>query len=169
MSETTTVLQVLLFLIIATTSNQQFLVASYIYPTTPDWVNNLIGIQGFVIINPNSGPGSNSNPDYAKQTKVTQEAGTLVLGYVHTSWGTISNSTVEKEVDDYYNWYGVNGIFFDEASTDSSYIGYYQSLYNYVKQKNKTSLYNYVVINPGTVPNEGYKNDQVYTLIQPTL
>lgn len=134
---------------------QEFIVPSYIYPTDAAW-NELVGIKGYVIINPNSGPGTKIDSNYVAATKKEQDSGTLVLGYVHTSWAARDQSIVKQEVDEYYEWYKVNGIFFDEASTSNT--SYYKSLYSYVKSYNTTNNYNMVIINPGTPPDEAFKN-----------
>ena len=52
---------------------------------------------------------------------MAQEADLLVLGYVSMGYGERDPA----EVDDYYAWYGVGGIFFYEASTDCARSGYY--------------------------------------------
>ena len=52
----------------------------------------------------------------------------------------------------YYNWYKVDGIFFDEAEyRDCTDDAYYQNLYNHVKNKGGQ-----VVLNPGTQTKECY-------------
>jgi hypothetical protein len=47
------------------------------------------------------------------------------VGYVYTDWGARSLSAVEADVNAYYSWYGVNGIFFDQASTNCAYSSDY--------------------------------------------
>jgi len=66
---------------------------------------------------------------------------------------------VKSEVDKFYSWYNVDGIFFDEVATSCSYVtggGYYQKLYNYVQAK--TTGAKMVVLNPGTNVPECYMN-----------
>ena len=68
---------------------------------------------------------------------------------------TVSLATAEAEIDDYFNWYHVNGIFVDEMSDDSNpqHLQYYESLYQYAHslQSNWT-----VVGNPGEVTTQPY-------------
>ena len=40
-----------------------------------------------------------------------------VYGYVHTTYGNRSISTVLDDVNNFYSWIGVNGIFVDEGTS----------------------------------------------------
>ena len=103
------------------------------------------------IINPNSGAGRSSNPDYVQQVQSSQQLGMTIIGYVYTSYGRRSLNTVKNDIDKYYNWYNVDGIFIDETITSCSDVSYYSNLYGYIKGKGGT-----VIINPGTQTNECY-------------
>jgi hypothetical protein len=117
-------------------STQHVAVPSYFYPDTrpddddPYWAQLAAGVGrgvGLAIINPDSGPGDSVNQDYVAQIALSQDAGLSVLGYVFTDYGRRSSAEVNDDVDDYYRWYGVDGIFFDEASTDDAppMVAYY--------------------------------------------
>ena len=146
--------------------HQRLAIPSYIYPT---WYyhggpQDLWAVMQaaapslrFVIINPGSGSGSAINTDYVTQTALAQAAGLLVLGYVTTDYAVTSTKTaaqIEAEVDNYYNWYQVDGIFYDEVSSLVANQPYYLALYQYVKAK--TTGQRIVVINPGTIPDVSY-------------
>ena len=136
-------------------TTQSIAIPSYFYPgslwTQMEQAHPPVQLA---IINPHSGPGNASKQDYINQVQHSRSAGLLVLGYVHTSWGTRSADEVRAEIDEYYSWYHVNGIFFDEASTDCAKVTpYYGPLNNYVKAKDSQAL---TVINPGTATNECY-------------
>jgi hypothetical protein len=90
---------------------------------------------GAVILNPDSGPGASFNPAYAAQSAAVQAAdgGMLVLGYVHTSYGNRSLASVLADVSAYAAWYGVDGIFVDEASSDCAQLAYYEQVYAFIK------------------------------------
>jgi hypothetical protein len=62
-------------------------------------------------------------------------AGTIVLGYVATTYTTKATADVQAEIDKFFNWYNVSGIFFDEASTACTAVPYYQQLTGYTKSK----------------------------------
>jgi hypothetical protein len=128
---------------------QKIAIPSYFYPG-PLWTKLESGAPtvGLAIINPNSGPGSSRDPAYAAEIQRAHAKGIIVLGYVHTSNGARSAYAVKSEVNRYYAWYQIDGIFFDEANVETcAQKPYYLSLYNYVKAKGGAAK---VVINPGT-------------------
>jgi len=143
-------------------TGQKIAVPSYFYPCTGspgclwDQLNNGAPTVGVAIINPSSGPGGSKDQNYADQTTRSQAAGVKVTGYVHTSYGARAAATVKGEIDLFYTWYGVDGIFFDEVNNVCTTIAYYQDLYNYVKSKHATK--NLVILNPGTNTDECYIN-----------
>jgi hypothetical protein len=108
---------------------------------------------GFVVMNPNSGPGTASDPSYVSTVQLSHTKGLKVLGYVYTSYGQRSSIAVHTDIDRYYTWYGVDGIFFDEASTSCTNEPYYAALSTYVKAKSSGAK---TIINPGTQTQECY-------------
>jgi len=134
-----------------TNKPQAMAVPSYFYPGAP-WstMQSLRSSIGLTVINPNSGPGA-YNSLYASTTAATQLAGITVLGYVHTSNGQRPIATVLAEIDTYYGWYHVDGIFLDECwATDCSSYGYYSHIYQHIKSKGGKGL---TIMNPGvTIP-----------------
>jgi hypothetical protein len=106
------------------------------------------------IINPASGPGSSPASNYASQVVASHGAGVDVVGYVHTSYGSRSLATVEKEIAEYESWYHVDGIFVDEASTScSTEASYYAPLYAYIHAQSGLDL---TILNPGEATNQCY-------------
>jgi hypothetical protein len=105
-----------------------------------------------LVINPDSGPGTALDTAYRNAVAVAKQAGTRVLGYVPTGYGTRAAAVVEEEISRYKAWYGVDGIFLDEASSDRAALAYYGSLSRYVR----SSPGRLVVLNPGVVPARGY-------------
>jgi hypothetical protein len=146
----------------ATKVTQTIAVPSYFDPCSSGsncyWtqLNSAVPKVGIALINPNSGPGSKTDSSYVTQVKSTQKAGASVLGYVYTSYGSRSAASVEADIDKYYSWYKVDGIFFDEVySNDCGKQSYYQTLNNYVKSKGGKAV---TIINPGTNTQECYVN-----------
>jgi len=112
-------------------------------------------------MNPNSGPGKALDPNYVQAVNTVHVAGSnfLVYGYVHTKYGKRSLSTVEREIDQYYSWYAVDGIFVDETASAASYVSsYYQPLANYIAAKKSGAG---VMLNPGVYPDQSYLNISV--------
>ncbi len=99
------------------------------------------------VMNPGNGPGAKRDPRYAAAVHAAESAGITVLGYVYTRYAKRSLSAVEADVDAYYRWYHVHGIFFDQASTNCAHEPYYASLNAFVKAKGGLAK---TVLNPGT-------------------
>jgi hypothetical protein len=133
---------------------QKIAVPAYFEPGTL-WttLQNAAPVVGLAVINPNNGPGPAADPDYFQTVRQNQASGILTLGYVATHYGQRNLSIVRQEIQRYFNWYGVNGIFLDEGSPSCARIDYYKSVYAYIKSLRPAAR---VVINPGINPGECY-------------
>ena len=69
------------------------------------------------------------------------------IGYVYTLYGKRPLSEVKAEIEKYFQWYDVNGIFLDETSENDE--SYYHDIADFVRGIEKSNL---VVLNPGTIP-----------------
>jgi hypothetical protein len=111
-----------------------------------------------VTINPWSGPGDWRDPIYVKATAELRKAGVeYVLGYISTGYarqysgGTLAE--LEKQIDDYRAWYPeVNGVMFDEMSSDAGQFQFYKELAGHARAQGME----FVMANPGTRPDEQY-------------
>jgi len=131
---------------------QTMAVPNYIYPPWTE-MNAGAPVVSLSVMNPNSGPGSTVDQNYVSAVKTAQSAGVSVLGYVWTNYAHRSLAAVEADITAYYNWYKVDGIFLDGASTNCSQEPYYATLNAYVKAKGGLGR---VVINPGEQTNSCY-------------
>ncbi len=104
-----------------------------------------------VVLNSANGPGAVLDIGYVNGIAQLKSAGVGVFGYVYTSYGARPLASVMADVDLWKNWYGVDGIFFDEASNSTTTISYYESLQTYITSKSMTSI-----LNPGTSTIEPY-------------
>ncbi|GLB41046.1 putative spherulation-specific family 4 [Lyophyllum shimeji] len=123
-------------------------------------------LQFTIIVDPASGPGSaDSQPDTNYQACIAQLRSTgaangdnvRILGYVATGHGSRTVSAVLTDIGTYNGWsaaYRPDGIFFDEAATDPSFLSNYQSFTTTVR--NEFGPNSYIVLNPGAVPDTGY-------------
>ena len=138
-------------------SDKGLIIPAYFYPTWWDAETNFwdevvaaaAQVPIIAIINPASGPGTESNGDYQRVVTEVSAAGGRLIGYVHTSYTERDMATVLAEVDLYYQWYQVDGIFFDEVTNDadSAHLEYYAACFAHVRGKDPEAL---VVLNPGT-------------------
>jgi len=134
---------------------QRIAVPAYFSPG-PYWTQLEQGKSGvaLAVMNPDNGPGSGPDPNYLSAVHATKAAGVTVVGYVDTSRGSRSPAAVESDIDDYYSWYpGIDGIFFDRASTSCADERYYAALTSFVKAKGGTAR---TILNPGTQTNRCY-------------
>jgi len=138
------------------------IVPAYFYPSLLDpnnpWHDLLDAVNQIpviAIINPNNGPGSSKNADYeqaiqkihnVKENNANTQRG-KAIGYVFTSYGTRAMTACKDDIDAYYRFYEVDGIFIDEMSTASDRVEFYRELYAYIRQKDSHAI---VVGNPGT-------------------
>jgi hypothetical protein len=135
------------------------IVPAYFYPSWRDssvnfWDDLIEAAQQIPIIaimNPNSGPGDSQNFDYVHEVNAFHLVGGKVIVYVHTSYGNRPIDDCTDEVDKYFDWYNVDGVFLDEMSNDPSKFDYYKELYDYIVCKGGI-----VVGNPGNNTDEVY-------------
>jgi hypothetical protein len=107
------------------------------------------------ILNPNSGPGSTPDPDYVAVVNSLRAAGGRVIGYISTNYTSNSSVSVKANIDLYYSFYSVDGIFLDEMTNDDSigHLNYYADLTTYIHSKAFGAL---AFGNPGTNTVEDY-------------
>ena len=139
------------------------LIPMYIYPTdiynNTDY-NTLFDIAktykdvGFVVIvNPDSGPGTDVDTNYETAIKRMVAAGITPIGYVATTYANKPIDDVKAEIDTWLSLYPqIQGLFLDETPTNSNKISYYEDITNYARLKN---LYP-IVLNPGTVVSKAW-------------
>jgi hypothetical protein len=127
-------------------SAPRILVPSYFFPAKGEWETmcNDLPKESIVIVNPENGPATKArSEEYAPDVKYCQEQGQIVIGYVFTEWGepervkaegksegTQTETQVKKEIEEYFEWLGVSGIFYDQYATtrNSTTEAYYQGL-----------------------------------------
>jgi len=138
-----------------------YLIPGYQYPTVGLWGASLgspVGGVGYIIANPNSGPGTTVNPDYTTAIANAQAAGWTVLGYVDTNYAAVALATVEGNVDKWFSLYGIVNIFFDRASELSTKVSYATSLTSYVHTTHGAGR---SIMNMGAAPYSGFLTPSV--------
>ncbi|KAL1986696.1 hypothetical protein VTN96DRAFT_5901 [Rasamsonia emersonii] len=147
----------------------------YVYPAPGAWtpleevVKSHPDVNFTVVINPGNGPGPNPLPDANYTREIPNLASydnVRLLGYVATTYATRNISLVRKDIETYAAWptqsanrsLAVNGIFFDETPQqfDANALAYFQELTALVKQSKGLGPENFVVHNPGAVPDPRY-------------
>ncbi len=134
-------------------------IPAYFYPDAQwDAVVAAGAKAAVMIVNPDSGAGAAADPVYAEAITRAKNAGILVLGYVSTAYGDRAEAEVFLDIDNYANWYGVSGYFFDEVS-GAAECAFDKKYYDRATNRAGTSLPgSYVAFNPGTDTCEYFLN-----------
>jgi len=154
-------LTALVVLLMPASSGQSMAVPAF-FPPGRLWsqVDSAAPTLRLVVMNPASGPGPAYDQSYGSAVRTAQKRGITVVGYVDTNYGARGLSAVEADVEKYFSWYHVNGIFFDRASTDCALAvaptSYYATLNAYVKARGAAAR---TILNPGKQTNECFLAD----------
>ena len=97
------------------------------------------------IVNPCSGPGECPIGAIDKGIKALKAAGVALIGYVPTGWGNVPPQKAKAMVEDYFRWYDIDGIFFDEMSNRPGMEEYYRGLASFARSQGASTA----VGNPG--------------------
>jgi hypothetical protein len=150
------------------------IVPAYSDPTRDDteW-NRLENAAGklkdrlIVIANVENGPGAAFQQDYFDRINKLRQLGARVIGYVYTCHSEDPQSsdwscpraagTSAQDAEQWYTWYPVHGIFFDQASRDTmkpdpdkaKHLAFYATLCGDLQMKHPGAL---VVLNFGSFP-----------------
>jgi hypothetical protein len=109
------------------------------------------GTEMIVIINPSNGAGGSEESHWSNIVDDLQDEDIGVVGYVSTAYAGRSEGEVKEEIDRYNDWYGLDGIFFDEVSPSAH--SYYEDLYDHVSDE-----VGIVILNPGAPVPESYED-----------
>lgn len=123
---------------------------TYIWYGMPDWDAVVAAKPAIVVLNPNSGPGPSQNHYWNQIVSACKKAGIKVIGYVPLNYGDRPRDIVLQEASRYFEWYNLDGIFWDEAPTNPLvYSGKYRGVHGYARKVDKTGI---SVFNPGANP-----------------
>ncbi len=133
---------------------QQSILPAYFYPG-PTWQAALASAtsSSTIVVNPESGPGSSFDPQYAQVISAARSEGVQLLGYIDTNYATVPLTTIDQEIGDYQTWYGITGIYFDQSSSSAAQLAYYQQATAAVRAADNEAV---VILNPGIYPDQSY-------------
>ncbi|MCA6096285.1 spherulation-specific family 4 protein [Streptomyces sp. SCA3-4] len=134
----------------------RLLVPLYVHPAThpEEWAALVAAAPGLhaVVLNVADGPGSSCDPAFRDVARRLRRAGVRLLGYVDTGYGRRPPRAVAADVLRHRRWYGVDGVFFDQAAADAAALPRYRGLATAARLLGARC----VVLNPGTHPAPGY-------------
>jgi Spherulation-specific family 4 len=118
------------------------------FPPGPSWDRMIAAhpTAGLAVMNPMNGPGTTKSAEYQITIGRCRDAGLQVLGYIFTDYSHRDEKNITDEIEQYESWYGVDGIFFDEASSNCSDRPYYEKLRDAAEARSQNPL---IVLNPG--------------------
>lgn len=134
------------------------LIPLYVYPTYLGSYWDVIEANptnvGYIIANPDSGPGASVNSDYTTHIGNMRAQGIKVLGYVDTDYAAIALSTVEATMAVWMSYYAIDGFFWDRCPNATGSESYYARLNSYAKSMGAmTTVNNYgSTFGPGYMP-----------------
>ncbi|ETS82556.1 hypothetical protein PFICI_04432 [Pestalotiopsis fici W106-1] len=158
-------------------ASMTIVVPLYIYPIADiSWAKLFTAIElrldvsFIVVINPNSGPGSGTAPDYyygPAIAKLNTYANVQTVGYVRTDYTRRDIDAVIADVETYAGWssisstYTMHGIFFDEAPYEFNQdsVTYMETIDALVKSSTGLKGAKTVIHNPGTIVDPAYLVD----------
>lgn len=137
----------------------------YFFPVTYWWADQQtagskwetifanLDVIGPVIINPRSGFGDKTEPDFVDLVAKLKNSGKPAVGYVRTVKATRSKDEILAEIKKYQDSYSLDGVFLDEmvngwSEEESSKIPFYTDLYAEIKKLYGSGFL--VIGNPGT-------------------
>ena len=100
-----------------------------------------------------TGAGTSPEPGFQAAVRGAQAAGIRVIGYVATEYGQRPIAQAEADARNYKAWYGVSGIFLDQAPASRAQLGYYRNLADYIRGISRGAV---VWLNPGIYPDQAY-------------
>jgi hypothetical protein len=128
-------------------------VPAYFYPAgegLKEWDRLIAAAKEAPIVaiaNPASGPGERVDLNYTMVIGRAVRAGVTVIGYVSTRYAKQPLAQVKSDMDRWKEFYpSINGIFFDEQTSDASQVDYYRDAFEYARHKFKDA---FVASNPG--------------------
>jgi hypothetical protein len=127
----------------------------YMYPsgTGATWWQQVIDTKNahpsvpiVATFNPSSGPATSQDSNVVSWVAKLRNAGVVVLGYTHDSYGARSLTDLKADADRYKNWYNADGLFIDEFTNKAGYETHYSNITSYVKSIGMKMTFG----NPGT-------------------
>jgi Spherulation-specific family 4 len=133
--------------------SQRMLIGLYSYPPSAFWTAAIgaAPTTGIIIANAGNpgGPGTGQLANFLAVYQEAQAAGITLAGYISTEYGAASQVSLQTQVQQWKDYYGITSIFFDEVSPAADYVSYYQEIVAYVHEQQEGSI---VVLNPGSPP-----------------
>jgi hypothetical protein len=134
---------------------QRMLIGLYSYPPSAFWTAAIDAAPttGIIIANVDSGPGAGQESNFLAVYQEAAAAGITLVGYVSTNYGAVSQTSLQNQIQQWNDYYGITSIFFDTVNPAADYVDYYQEAVQYVHAQpgGGDAI---VVLNPGSPPTQ---------------
>ena len=142
----------------AASNCQRVILPAYSYPSPRTFWDQAMAAYptlGMMIVDPANGPGSFVDSNYVAVIADARAKGIKLLGYVDSGYAGRSPAVIKTDVDLWKSMYGITDIFIDQVTSGAENLSYYSDIVTYIKTGTTGALAS-VVLNPGTIPDEGY-------------
>jgi hypothetical protein len=138
----------------------RLIVPAYIYPSgegRTQW-KRLLDAAGkvdlVVVVNPDSGPGAERDPEYAAAIAEAAALGIRLVGYVNAGYGQRPAAQVKDDIDSWVGLYPrIGGVFLDQQPAEARNVAYFADIAAYARSRIPDAL---VIGNPGIPCDEAY-------------
>ncbi|MDH6111655.1 hypothetical protein P3T36_001971 [Kitasatospora sp. MAP12-15] len=149
-----------------TVTESRLLVPLYVHPAVDPAAWQAVAAAGpaavrAVVLNIADGPGPAPDPAFEQAADRLHAAGITVLGYVDTAYGRRPHAEVVAELLNYRQWYGVTGVYFDQAASHAEAVAHYRRLATASRAAGCTT----VVLGHGVHPEPAYAEPELSDLL----
>jgi Spherulation-specific family 4 len=146
------------------TETQYILAPVYSYPPSSFWTAMIDAAPTVAIIvcNVDNGPGAGYESNFGAIFASAAGAGILCAGYVYTSYGARSAGDCETDINNWYTYYGITSILFDEVEATTGNESYYSGLVSYVHSAHAGAK---AILNPGDIPAQAYLSTPIGDIV----
>ncbi len=141
-------------------SRLRLLVPAYFYPAgegRKQWrrlIDAAAQVDLVAVVNPQSGPGVERNPDYASVIAEAAGRGVRLAGYVNLAFGDRAMAKIKGDIDAWVQFYPrINGFFLDQQPRDAAHAAFVAQVAAYARDKLRDAL---VIGDPGQPCDDSY-------------
>ncbi|WP_051966874.1 spherulation-specific family 4 protein [Kitasatospora mediocidica] len=149
-----------------TVTESRLLVPLYVHPAVDPAAWQAVAAAGpsavrGVVLNIADGPGPAPDPAFEQAADRLRAAGITLLGYVDTAYGRRPHAEVVAELLNYRQWYGTDGVYFDQAASHADALPHYRRLATAARAAGCAT----VVLGHGVHPEPAYAEPELGDLL----
>lgn len=106
-----------------------------------------------IIVNVDSGPGLEADTYFQRLFDQARTQAHKLMGYIATGYGAVSPESILTQAKTWMRFYDIRDVFLDEVSDGVDKLEFYRTLVTRLIDGYPSRS---ILLNPGTVPDEGY-------------